>query len=139
MIITCFLVFVFIPVFSGMINKTYIRYLIYRYTEIVDMAQSAVVSELNTELLSTGHIEGNNDQILYDKILDLLSESLRKSDELIYLEVNVLPSYAYCSKGSTSEYFFLHVYVEYEICQKAFSSVRIPLYIHNDLEIPYDR
>lgn len=131
------LVLVFFPLFSSIVNKIHIRFLLHKYAEVVDMAASAVVFQLQTATLSDRSIVIRDHGMLAGLIREIISERLREQDEMGEVEVLLLEPGNICPEGKTSLHPFIHILANIHLHTRGRETKTVPVRIHTDLEIPF--
>ncbi|MFO7636800.1 MAG: hypothetical protein R6W96_05795 [Clostridia bacterium] len=133
------LLFIILPVFSAMVEKIHVSHLVHRYTEMVEVAATAVIADLRTEMLSEGSVEARDVQNLAGEIRLLMESRLSGWDEIGRLEVDLVHPGEQCSEGTSSPYPFFHILAEFSIGRLNRPEKIRTLRIHRDLEIPLIR
>jgi|GEM_PF-1828380 len=137
-ILTAFLVFLLIPMFTVLLEKIYIKYAVNIMNENADLAVMSSVGSLDAVMLASGDIGFKSSSCLEEKIEDALFLNERDDITIIDSDISIHEKGETCPLGSTSDYDFVHMLIKVSM-KRIYGNDTIEFYIHRDVEIPYTR
>ena len=138
-IILCgFLVFLFIPAFTVITEKVYLKYSVHKITELADTAVMSSVFSVDAAEFSGGDLVFKDEDFLKNRILQILNLNSFENMKILEFDASVHKSGEICQCGCTSQFDFVHLLMKVSL-ERYGEKEPVEFWIHRDLEFPYDR